>query len=295
MNSPLELTPMLTIHMLAELKPGFKVKASDVSHLSGQNRIKGIHPIGSNDVTGVIILCTIGSGGEYPNKWLDSSHTRLKYYMEGREDKQLGRKKYFPHWKSNQAVMNAKRDSYPVYVFVRERQGDAYQYQGQFFCEQVVDKEWDSYFILANKDAYEEQSKKQHIEQIWEETPYYDIDEADIRVNEGKKVLRIHMQRERASSKLKKEAIRRVKMKGQPVSCEVCGFVFEEVYGKHGADYIEAHHKVPLSELEAEGAEVRVEDIALLCSNCHSMIHRKREWLTVEELKKIVQSQRATK
>jgi 5-methylcytosine-specific restriction enzyme A len=33
-------------------------------------------------------------------------------------------------------------------------------------------------------------------------------------------------------------------------------------------------------------------DLALLCSNCHRMIHRTKQWLTVEELKKLVERQR---
>ena len=33
-------------------------------------------------------------------------------------------------------------------------------------------------------------------------------------------------------------------------------------------------------------------DLALLCSNCHRMIHRTKRWLTVEELQDLVASQR---
>lgn len=57
--------------------------------------------------------------------------------------------------------------------------------------------------------------------------------------------------------------------------CEVCGFHFEHSYGAIGKDYIEAHHLQPLSELDSQ--EVRldpVKDFAVLCANCHRMIHR---------------------
>lgn len=70
------------------------------------------------------------------------------------------------------------------------------------------------------------------------------------------------------------------------VSCKVCGFDFEMVYGERGKGYIEAHHLTPVSIL---GEETKVDpksDMTVLCSNCHRMIHRRTdEVLTLEELK----------
>ena len=81
--------------------------------------------------------------------------------------------------------------------------------------------------------------------------------------------------------------VRRTFLKGKKLKCEVCGFDFEKTYGKLGAGYIEVHHKKPVSE------GVRMtdlnSDLAMLCSNCHRMIHRGRDhMLTIEELKKII-------
>lgn len=59
-------------------------------------------------------------------------------------------------------------------------------------------------------------------------------------------------------------------------TCQACGFNFEAHYGPLGRDYIEAHHLRPLSHLE-EGVAVNYEiaaDFAVLCANCHRMIHR---------------------
>ena len=36
------------------------------------------------------------------------------------------------------------------------------------------------------------------------------------------------------------------------------------------------------------GASTRLEDLCLLCSNCHRMIHRKTPWLSLKELKKLI-------
>jgi 5-methylcytosine-specific restriction protein A len=58
--------------------------------------------------------------------------------------------------------------------------------------------------------------------------------------------------------------------------CQVCKFNFEERYGELGHEYIEAHHLTPLSDLPP-GKPVQLsprDDFAVLCSNCHRMIHR---------------------
>lgn len=59
--------------------------------------------------------------------------------------------------------------------------------------------------------------------------------------------------------------------------CQVCDFDFGAKYGKLGVKYIEAHHLKPLSQL-AEGVPVSLsikDDFAVLCANCHRMIHKK--------------------
>ncbi len=81
--------------------------------------------------------------------------------------------------------------------------------------------------------------------------------------------------------------IRRAFLRGKKLKCEVCGFDFEEVYGKLGAGYIEVHHKKPVAE--GERVTDLDNDLAMLCSNCHRMIHRgKDHMITVKELKKIL-------
>lgn len=64
--------------------------------------------------------------------------------------------------------------------------------------------------------------------------------------------------------------------------CEICGFDFQSFYGTIGKDYIEAHHIVELSSIDKEH-EVSPNDFLMVCSNCHSMLHR--EGVTIENLK----------
>jgi predicted HNH restriction endonuclease len=51
-----------------------------------------------------------------------------------------------------------------------------------------------------------------------------------------------------------------------------CGFSFEEVYGAEAHRYAQVHHLVPLSRLEAE-QRTRLEDLVVICANCHALIH----------------------
>jgi 5-methylcytosine-specific restriction protein A len=58
-------------------------------------------------------------------------------------------------------------------------------------------------------------------------------------------------------------------------SCQVCGTNFEIKYGSIGEGFIEAHHLKPLASLK--GKKVAMDpkkDFAVLCSNCHRMVHR---------------------
>jgi 5-methylcytosine-specific restriction protein A len=58
--------------------------------------------------------------------------------------------------------------------------------------------------------------------------------------------------------------------------CQACGFDFEAVYGPIGRGFIEAHHLTPKSELpEDTPVEQNPKtDFAVLCANCHRMIHK---------------------
>lgn len=115
-----------------------------------------------------------------------------------------------------------------------------------------------------------------------------DVDEMSAR--EGGIVLRAHLRRER-DPKLRRRKLAHAKRRGVPIACEVCGFDFERIYGDRGRDYIECHHRTPL-HVTGE-TETRLSDLALICSNCHRMVHRTNPWLTVEALKELVTSRAA--
>lgn len=107
---------------------------------------------------------------------------------------------------------------------------------------------------------------------------------------EGGSKLAVHLRYERNSAfvkKIKEKALQENMM----LNCEVCGFSFLDKYGKVGGGFIEAHHINPLNEREGKQVTKKV-DIALICSNCHRMLHRiiDGKFLTVLELKEIINS-----
>jgi len=77
-------------------------------------------------------------------------------------------------------------------------------------------------------------------------------------------------------------------------TCQICEFNFKKKYGeislsKKKEEFIEAHHKVQLSSLpKGEVIKFSIEDFAVLCSNCHKMVHKKNPPYTIEEMKKII-------
>lgn len=103
---------------------------------------------------------------------------------------------------------------------------------------------------------------------------------------EGKYKERLHKYKERNPKVIKEAKTRFQKEKGY-LYCEVCGFNFEKTYGILGKDYIEGHHIKPVSELN-EGDITNVNDILLVCSNCHSMLHKKRPCLSRDELRELL-------
>jgi 5-methylcytosine-specific restriction protein A len=122
------------------------------------------------------------------------------------------------------------------------------------------------------------------------EEPPTDGDE-EIEAPEGALLTRIHRARERNHRLVrKKKAVAFKANRGLP--CEVCGFEFTSIYGELGLGFAECHHTMPVSQLRP-GQPTRLRDLAVVCSNCHRMIHRRQPWLTLAELKTLLASPRA--
>lgn len=109
-----------------------------------------------------------------------------------------------------------------------------------------------------------------------------DFTQDDSSFSEGRPMLKRHILRERNHQVISKAKERFFALHGR-FYCEACGFDFKEKYGDLGENFIEGHHVKPVSQLQPN-ERTKVDDIILLCSNCHSMIHRKKPWLTRDRL-----------
>jgi 5-methylcytosine-specific restriction enzyme A len=111
--------------------------------------------------------------------------------------------------------------------------------------------------------------------------------EEDEEAEEGKVLTRLHRTRERDRRIVERRKAKALREHGT-LHCEACGFNFTTRYGERGSGFIECHHTRPVSALRP-GEKTRLEDLALLCANCHRMIHIRRPWMTVDQLKQALQ------
>ena len=68
-------------------------------------------------------------------------------------------------------------------------------------------------------------------------------------------------------------------------NCVVCKFDFGKFYGSYGEGFVEMHHLYPMSEGKRKTS---IDELQPVCANCHRMLHRGKELLTIEELKEII-------
>lgn len=105
---------------------------------------------------------------------------------------------------------------------------------------------------------------------------------------EGTAIFKRHRYLERDGALSRRAKAARIASTGK-LRCEVCTIDFQETYGEIGAGFIEAHHRVPVHQLDGIN-RTKLADLALVCSNCHRMLHRAAPQLTVEELRDLIKT-----
>jgi 5-methylcytosine-specific restriction protein A len=98
-----------------------------------------------------------------------------------------------------------------------------------------------------------------------------------------------HRRRERSAALVRTKKRQAMARFGK-LECEACGFDFRARYGEVGAGYIECHHTIAVAELTPKST-THLGDVVLVCSNCHRMLHRKRPWLSVSEVRVLCNQQ----
>jgi 5-methylcytosine-specific restriction protein A len=117
-------------------------------------------------------------------------------------------------------------------------------------------------------------------------TELYEDDIEEFR--EGKVLTRLHTFRERDRRVVKKKKDKVWMDKGK-LACEACGFDFAKTYGEIGFKFAECHHTKPLHLLRPNDI-TRLSDLAIVCANCHRMLHRGLEVITIQQLSEMIRS-----
>ena len=140
------------------------------------------------------------------------------------------------------------------YPHVRFSRINSTTYEISFLNEEIIEKEKDNPFESEYVPKTEGQ-RKQYYTSKYERNP-----------ENRKQAIRIHGTR-----------------------CMICGFDFEAVYGEAGRNFIEVHHIKPLSEAKQEVQIDPEKDLICVCSNCHRIIHRKKNGVyNIEEVKNML-------
>jgi hypothetical protein len=113
-------------------------------------------------------------------------------------------------------------------------------------------------------------------------TPLLDVDIHTLTATEGRRRLVLHLQRERNQT-----VVRSKKKQAASLGCEVCGFSFARAYGRAASDYCEVHHLLPLAEVEG-ATRTRMEDLAILCANCHRVVHLRNPPYTLQQVRSML-------
>lgn len=123
----------------------------------------------------------------------------------------------------------------------------------------------------------------------YESKPPVDFEEA-ISAKEGRLLTRIHTYKERDKS-LSKKVKDEYRFKHEnKLACEGCELDPEIMYGDQGERCIEAHHTIPIEELQPDSITL-ADDMAIVCANCHRIIHSRKPCLTLAELRKLLVEQ----
>lgn len=115
-------------------------------------------------------------------------------------------------------------------------------------------------------------------------------EEEDIVGREGNILTRMHVYRERDRTFARKVREHYRRLGNGKLICEVCGLDPTTIYGQPGDRSIEGHHTVPIEELQPD-SETTVDEMAMVCANCHRVIHSKKPCFSIDEVRQLIDRQ----
>ncbi|MGR5061954.1 HNH endonuclease [Photobacterium sp. DNB22_13_2] len=180
-------------------------------------------------------------------------------------------------------------DTYPhrfEFEIVEQRKGNVF-FGTEFFNSEFVEAVRYSACTRGSVTAASSIVELEDLSPKEDKTEQYTIDDPGY---EGQPIYRLHKTRERDDQIPRRKKDQVLNEVGR-LACEICDTDFYKAYGELGYGFAECHHENPIS-LRDKNEETNLKDLAILCANCHRMIHRKKPWLSVKELKAIYEEHR---
>jgi len=189
-----------------------------------------------------------------------------------------------PNPKARGAELCKQHGAIPLFI---KKTTDQWQYKGMFEV---------NYFITDRSEVAQHENKAsgplsrviflRAAGESGSRIPAPDLDGKDHFASEGRRLWVAHFRRERHRGlvALKKRYV--LQQTGR-LRCEVCGFDFATFYEPYAIEFCEAHHRKPLATA-GEATMTKPEDLAILCSNCHRVIHLIDPMPTVEALAEVL-------
>lgn len=198
---------------------------------------QGINWIGNwPNLAAVIVKTRIGA---YPDDgWRDPDQGVYRYSLKAQ--KGHVRKSEM----ANRVLVSQPGLDYPVLLFLETKRG--WEFEGEFHVVDVGDR----FVDLGRSDEASHETSGQQFD-------------SEASYSEGRRRFASHWIIERSH-----QAVRDLKLDPDQ-RCDICEAMFRELYG---FSYIEAHHRVPISQRKGEH-QVTAKDFAMLCPNCHKAVH----------------------
>ena len=147
---------------------------------------------------------------------------------------------------------------------------------------------WFSQQITIGRSQWADFFDREHRAGAWAYRPKTAIPppiaaDRELSAVEGNPRMFFHLRRERdaALAEAKRQAVRDATGRLQ---CETCGFTTDSTFPGLDGEVCEIHHRLPLGEA-CEAVETRLEDLAVLCANCHRAIHQTKPLMSVQDFR----------
>lgn len=210
---------------------------------------QGINWVGESPACHAVLIKT-RHGSYEEDGWANEDKTSYHYSFKARG----GEISYSE--KANVVLINQPQYQYPVLLFTENK--DSWTYEGAFSVSEIESK----HVVLVRGYGF---------------TPEHAPPQEEALYQEGGRKYVTHLMAERSKGVVKV-------LKASSIAvCDICGINFAERYG---VEYIEAHHKIPISTYSSDYV-VKLDDFALLCPNCHRAVHiyMRRDGLEYPQIK----------